>query len=66
MVRKHRKHSTGHVRAVSDGERVALREGIAAKNEGRPRKNPYVDVNGEIIPIFRALHAAWFLGYDGA
>lgn len=64
MTRKHKKHSTGPLKVASDGERIALREGAAAKKEGRPRQNPYVDVNGSIIPIFRSLHAAWFRGYD--
>jgi hypothetical protein len=57
------KRKFGSLRA-SDGERKATREGAQARREGYQGRNPYTTTEGEPIPAFRKLAAAWQRGYD--
>lgn len=54
------------LKAVSPGEKIALREGAQARREGYVGRNPYTKEDGEPIQLLRNLAAAWQRGYDAA
>jgi hypothetical protein len=51
------------LRVTSQAERDAIKEGMEAKRIGQPKISPYLNANGEVIPMFRNLHRAWLNGY---